>query len=155
MQQHLFQFVDQWDPAFQAVAVALISAVPFVESYVGSALGVLAGMPLWIAVPAAVVGNWLCMFILVMLADKLRGRYAKPYGEKSKSRERFERMFNKWGVPGVSLIGQTVLPSQVTSAAMVGAGASRQQVILWQSISIVLWGLVFGLLAMGGLAVFF
>lgn len=155
MQEHLFQFVSQWDSWVQVLAVSLVSAIPFVESYFGSAIGVVAGMPLWLAVPAAVVGNWISMFVLVLLADKTRGRFAKPYAEKSKKRERFERLFNRWGVPGVSLIGQTVLPSQVTSAAMVGAGASPRQVILWQSISIVIWGLVFGSLAMAGLAVLF
>ncbi|APF41179.1 small multi-drug export protein [Neomicrococcus aestuarii] len=155
MQEHLFQFVSQWDSWVQVLAVSLVSAIPFVESYFGSAIGVLAGMPLWLAVPAAVVGNWISMFVLVLLADKTRGRFAKPYAEKSKKRERFERLFNRWGVPGVSLIGQTVLPSQITSAAMVGAGASPRHVILWQSISIVIWGLVFGSLAMAGLAVLF
>ncbi|GAA2552355.1 membrane protein DedA with SNARE-associated domain [Neomicrococcus aestuarii] len=155
MQEHLFQFVSQWDSWVQVLAVSLVSAIPFVESYFGSAIGVVAGMPLWLAVPAAVVGNWISMFVLVLLADKTRGRFAKPYAEKSKKRERFERLFNRWGVPGVSLIGQTVLPSQITSAAMVGAGASPRQVILWQSISIVIWGLVFGSLAMAGLAVLF
>lgn len=155
MQEQLFQFVSQWDSWVQVLAVSLVSAIPFVESYFGSAIGVVAGMPLWLAVPAAVLGNWISMFVLVLLADKTRGRFAKPYAEKSKKRERFERLFNRWGVPGVSLIGQTVLPSQITSAAMVGAGASRHQVILWQSISIVIWGLVFGSLAMAGLAVLF
>lgn len=155
MQEHLFQFVSQWDSWVQVLAVSLVSAIPFVESYFGSAIGVVAGMPLWLAVPAAVVGNWISMFVLVLLAAKTRGRFAKPYSEKSKKRERFERLFNRWGVPGVSLIGQTVLPSQITSAAMVGAGASPRHVILWQSISIVIWGLVFGSLAMAGLAVLF
>ncbi|GAB2899916.1 small multi-drug export protein [Neomicrococcus lactis] len=155
MQEHLFQFVSQWDSWVQVLAVSLVSAIPFVESYFGSAIGVVAGMPLWLAVPAAVVGNWISMFVLVLLADKTRGRFAKPYAEKTKKRERFEGLFNRWGVPGVSLIGQTVLPSQITSAAMVGAGASPRQVILWQSISIVIWGLVFGSLAMAGLAVLF
>lgn len=155
MQEQLFQFVSQWDSWVQVLAVSLVSAIPFVESYFGSAIGVVAGMPLWLAVPAAVVGNWISMFVLVLLADKTRGRFAKPYAEKSKKRERFERLFNRWGVPGVSLIGQTVLPSQITSAAMVGAGASPRHVILWQSISIVIWGLVFGSLAMAGLAVLF
>lgn len=155
MQEQLFQFVSQWDSWVQVLAVSLISAIPFVESYFGSAIGVVAGIPLWLAVPAAVVGNWISMFVLVLLADKTRGRFAKPFAEKSKKRERFERLFNRWGVPGVSILGQTVLPSQITSAAMVGAGAPRQQVILWQSISIVLWGVAFGLLAMAGRSVLF
>ena len=53
-------------------------------------------------------------------------------------------------MPWVSLLGQTVLPSQITSAAMVGFGASQRQVIVWQIVSIVMWGVVFGALAAVG-----
>lgn len=57
------------------------------------------------------------------------------------------RAFDKYGVAGVSLLGQTILPSQVTSAALVSFGAPRNTVISWQIISIILWGVAFGVLA--------
>lgn len=41
---------------------------------------------------------------------------------------------------GVSLLGQTILPSQITATAMVSFGADRNAVILWQTLSILLWG---------------
>lgn len=53
----------------------------------------------------------------------------------------------------MSLLGQTILPSQLTSAAMVSFGANRNVVIVWQIISIVLWGTLFGVLATLGIAV--
>ena len=61
------------------------------------------------------------------------------------------RRVDQYGVAGVSLLGQAILPSQITSMLMVTAGASKQKVILWQSISIVLWGIAFGALASAGL----
>ncbi|MFC7788228.1 hypothetical protein ACU045_04510 [Microbacterium sp. MAHUQ-60] len=61
-------------------------------------------------------------------------------------------MFDRFGVPGVSLLGQTVLPSQITSGMMVSFGASRNAVIFWQVISIILWALLFALIGMGGVA---
>lgn len=54
---------------------------------------------------------------------------------------------------GVSLLGQTTLPSQITSAALVSFGANKQKVIVWQVISIVLWGTLLGILATLGLPV--
>ena len=53
-------------------------------------------------------------------------------------------------MPGVSLLGQTVLPSQITSMAMVSFGASRNAVAIWQVVSIIAWGVLFGGLALAG-----
>ena len=49
-------------------------------------------------------------------------------------------------------MGQTILPSQITSAAMVSFGAQKNAVILWQVISIIIWGTVFGVLASVGVS---
>jgi hypothetical protein len=59
-------------------------------------------------------------------------------------------MFDRYGIAGVSLLGQSVLPSQITSGMMVSFGASKQKVILWQVVSIILWGVAFGVLAVLG-----
>lgn len=140
---------------FQWFGVLLISAIPFVESYFGSAVGVLAGINPIVAVVAAVVGNIVSMLVFVLSSHGVRvkvseGRAPTPLSpRREKLRERFER----WGVPGVSLLGQLLLPSQITSAAMVSFGASKNAVILWQVISIILWGVVFGTLATLGVAV--
>lgn len=69
----------------------------------------------------------------------------------SARRLRLKRRFDRFGVPGVSLLGQTLLPSQITSAAMVGFGADTRTVVTWQTISIIVWGAVFGTLAAAGL----
>lgn len=62
------------------------------------------------------------------------------------------RAFDRFGVPGVSLLGQTILPSQITATALVSFGATRNTVIAWPSISIALWGILFGALAYVGIA---
>ncbi|MBG6084176.1 hypothetical protein [Zhihengliuella flava] len=140
-------------PALQSLVIALAGAIPFVESYTGSALGVVIGLPVAVAITAAVIGNWLCMFGLVTLGAGIQRKLAeKSRCEPSKGQQRFMRMFNRFGVPGVSLLGQWVLPSQITSMLLVGIGSNKRQVIIWQTISIILWGIGFGLLAMLGVS---
>lgn len=134
----------------QWLGVLVAGAIPFVESYFGSVIGVVAGLNPVIAITAAVVGNVASMLVAVLGADAVRGRVADPGRESSPRRQRLRERFDRWGVPGVSLLGQTLLPSQITSAAMVSFGASRNAVIGWQLVSIVLWGLVFGTLAAAG-----
>lgn len=136
-------------------AVLLISAIPFVESYFGSAIGIAIGLPAGVAVAAAVAGNVASMLGFVLSADRARSALrrrqdqteAEPAAPK---RVRLRRLFDRFGVPGVSLLGQTVLPSQITSATMVGFGARTRSVISWQIVSIVLWGVVFAALASAG-----
>lgn len=146
----LQEFTSSLPPLLQWLGVMAAGAIPFVESYFGSVIGVLAGLDPVVAVGAAVVGNVVSMLVLVLGAHGLRRRFAGDPREPSPKRQRLRRAFDKYGVAGVSLLGQTILPSQITATAMVSFGASRNAVILWQIISIVLWGVAFGALATMG-----
>ncbi|QIN29298.1 hypothetical protein [Brevibacterium luteolum] len=130
--------------------IILISALPFVESYFGSVIGIVAGVHPVVAIPAAILGNVLSMLALVYGAHKIRSRATAKKPADSPKKARLRKAFDRWGVPGVSLLGQTVLPSQITSMAMVSFGASRNAVARWQIVSIIAWGVLFGGLAMAG-----
>ncbi|MFU8946459.1 hypothetical protein ACLRGF_06965 [Mycetocola zhadangensis] len=151
----LRDFTSTLPDVLQWVGVIVAAAIPFVESYFGSVIGVLAGINPVVAILAAIVGNVVSMLIFVFSAHGVRskvrsGKEVKPESpRRAKLRERFDR----YGVAGVSLLGQTLLPSQITSAAMVSFGASKNAVILWQVISIIIWGTVFGVLAALGVSV--
>lgn len=156
----LQDFTTSLPPFLQWFGVMLVSAIPFVESYFGSVIGVLAGLDPVVAIIAAIVGNIVSMVVVVLSAHGVRTRVGAARASRtglpddepddevdSPRRRRLRAQFDRYGVPGVSLLGQTILPSQITSAAMVGFGASRNAVILWQVISIILWGVAFGVLA--------
>ncbi|MBB3664025.1 MULTISPECIES: small multi-drug export protein [Prauserella salsuginis group] len=138
------------------VGILALGAIPFVESYLGSVIGVLSGLSPFVAIPVAIGGNVVSMLAFVFGAHAVRGRVMAGREEapltprKQKLKERFDR----YGVAGVSLLGQMVLPSQITSALIVSFGASRNRVILWQVISIILWGVVCGILAVYGVNLF-
>ncbi|OLT40325.1 hypothetical protein BJF86_05640 [Serinicoccus sp. CNJ-927] len=132
----------------QWLGVMAAGAIPFVESYLGSVIGVVAGLNPVVAVLAAVVGNIVTMTLVVLSADSLRRRRGTEAPEQmSLRKQRLRRLFDRFGVPGVSLLGQTVLPSQITSGALVAFGANTRGVIVWQVVSIILWGVLFGVLA--------
>lgn len=147
-------FTESVHPFWQWTAVIIVSAIPFVESYGGAFIGVIAGVPIIVAIIAAVIGNWISMVFVVTLFQRLRARSGSDDKTLTPRKQRFKDRFDKYGVAAVSLLGQTVLPSQITSGAMVAWGASRSAVIFWQTISIILWGVAFGLLAMLGVNAF-
>lgn len=148
-------FVEGLPVVVQFLGIALISAIPFVESYFGSAIGVLAGVPLPLALSAAVIGNVTTMLLMVFGASAVRERAVanRTPIERTPRQDRIRRMLERWGVPIVSLAGQAVLPGQIVAGTMVSLGAKRYGVIGWQLLSILLWGALFATLAtMGTLA---
>ena len=157
MLDSLQDFTASLPEFLQWFGVFLIAAIPFVESYFGSAIGVLGGINPLLAVAAAVAGNVISMLIFVLAAHGVRSKatQGKAAKELTPRRAKLKERFDRYGVPGVSLLGQVFLPSQITSAAMVSFGAPKNQVILWQIISIIMWGAIFAVLATLGVSVLF
>lgn len=147
------QFVENTDPIWQWLVIMVASAIPFIESYFGAGLGVLAGVPPVVAIVAAIAGNSASMILLVTFGEKIRKWRKSDDKPLTKSKQRVKNLFNKYGIIGVSLLGQTLLPSQITSMAMVTFGAPKKKVIFWQIISIILWGTAFGLGAFYGISI--
>ena len=160
----------------QPLIVALAAMIPFVEGEVASVLGVWAGLHPIVAFLAAVAGNFASVLIVVLFGAKARAAIvawrarraeakaaagpsdpatdeppveAKP---ESKGRQRFRRFLVRFGVPGASILGPLALPTQVTSAMLVSTGVSKQWVLLWQGVAIVLWTALTTLVAAGILA---
>ena len=154
MIQTLQDFTASFPEVLQWIGVMLIAAIPFVESYFGSAIGVIVGVPPVIAIAAAIVGNALSMLIFVLSTHRVRSGVVAKKGAKELSprRARLKANFDRYGVAGVSLLGQVILPSQITSATMVSLGASKNSVIVWQLISITIWGVAFGVLTTLGVS---
>jgi len=150
----LYEFTSSLPAFLQWAGVMLISAIPLVESYFGSMIGVAIGINPVVAIAAAILGNVISMLFFVLSAHGVRSKVVsgKEERELSPRRQKLRKRFDRYGVPGVSMLGQMILPSQITSAAMVSFGAPKNTVILWQVISISMWGVVFGTLAWAGVA---
>ncbi|MFJ6455432.1 hypothetical protein [Paenarthrobacter sp. NPDC091669] len=154
MIESLQDFTSSLPPMLTWLGVVLIAAIPFVDSYFGAVVGVLTGLHPAVAIAAAVVGNVISLLIFVFAAHRVRTTVAanRPSKGVTPRRAKLRAAFDKFGVAGVSLIGPTILPSQITSVAMISFGASRNAVILWQIISIIVWGTAFGVLATLGVS---
>lgn len=147
-------WVEGLSPALQWLGIILISAIPFVESYSGALIAVIAGIHPAVAVFVASLGNMLSLILVVYIAHGVRSsvtkRTEKPVDEKKQARRaKIKRIFDRFGVPGVSILGPLALPSQITAPIMVSFGASRNAVMVWMLVSVILWGIGFGLLGWG------
>lgn len=159
---NLQQFVTALPEAIQFLGVFLIGLIPFVESHLGSVIGVAAGVPMPVAVLAAVAGNTVSVLGFVYAGSKMRAAFrrgrehegaaspeAADAARRGRRNERVRENMRRFGVPGASLIGPALLPSQFTSSALVGAGAHRGTVVIWTLVAVVLWGVLSGGVAAG------
>lgn len=141
----------------QPFIVALAGAVPFVEGEGAAVIGIVGGIHPIVAAIAAAVGNFVCVAIVVLVGAGVRsavtsGRVATAGGavaETSPRREKFQRAFVRYGVPGVSLLGPLLLPTQLTSAMLAGAGVAKGRILVWQAIAITMWTTIATLIVTG------
>jgi uncharacterized membrane protein len=63
---------------------------------------------------------------------------------KAARRAKFQRALDRYGVPGVSLLGPLLLPTQFTSTMLAAAGVAKTRVLFWQAIAILAWSILFG-----------
>ena len=137
--------VGQVPELLQPVIVAAAGAVPFVEGEGGAVVGVVGGLHPVVAGLAAAVGNLLCVTVVVLLGARARaavvGRSTRVAVAKppSKGRQKFDRWFVKFGVPGASLLGPLAIPTHFTAATLVASGVPKGRILLWQAIAIVVW----------------
>jgi len=138
-------------PLLRWVGVLIAAAIPFVEAEGGAILGIVAGMNPAVAIFAAVVGNAIALAAIVWLIAAARtGLTRGRAAETNPKHLRMRRVFDRYGVPGVSLLGPLLLPSHVTAAAMVGFGAPRVRVFVWGVAAVAMWAALFGTVAYFG-----
>ncbi|MGN6239392.1 MAG: hypothetical protein ACTHNI_06575 [Cellulosimicrobium cellulans] len=134
-------------PLLRWVGVLLAGAIPYVEAEGAAILGVVAGVNPVVAIVAAVVGNAIALALVVWLIGAARSGVTRGRAAaQSAKQQRMRKVFDRYGVPGVSLLGPLLLPSHVTAAAMVGFGAPRARVFTWGVVAVTAWAVVLGIL---------
>ncbi|HJX77514.1 small multidrug efflux protein [Glutamicibacter sp.] len=162
--------ISQVPEIVQPLVVALAGAVPFVEGEGAAAIGILGGINPLVAAIAAIIGNFICVALLVLLgsgahtalsnrkrAKNLVGAHgadrtdAQQLNEnieqvvteeserKANRRIKFQRAFDRYGVPGVSLLGPLLLPTHFTATMLAAIGINKTRILIWQAAAIISW----------------
>lgn len=172
---NLIQTIQEWvaqvPDLVQPLIVALAGAIPFVEGEGAVTIGIVGGINPVVAAIAAIVGNFLCVVVVVLVTAGARsavtsrtrprttasvgvggGSAAAPVvpaeggGRSSARRQKFQRAFDRFGVPGVSLLGPLLLPTQFTASMLAAAGVAKARILLWQGVAIIAWTTVFAVI---------
>ena len=170
--------VAQVPDLLQPVIVAAAGAIPFIEGEGAAAIGIIGGLSPVVAAVSGIVGNFICVTVLVLLTARTRSavvthrrgrRMAAAAAAGSTSSDaaslpdvdnrgsarkaKFQRAFERYGVPGVSLLGPLLLPTQFTATMLAGAGVGVGRILFWQGLAIVGWTTLLTLIVTGVLSV--
>jgi len=171
----LERLVGQVPEIVQPLIAAVAAAIPFVEGEGGVVIGIAGGINPFVAAIAAMAGNFISVAVLVLLGSgardavvnrrqaNVRARAGVPAGgyapeapsalpDESKGSDRrakFQRAYQRYGVPGVSLLGPLLLPTHFTATMLAASGVGKARILFWQALAIFLWTTATALIVTG------
>lgn len=146
--------------------VLLGGAIPWLEAIIVIPLGIVAGGPPVLVVLAGVTGNLLTLAVAAWFGERVRNwvrrrlaQQREARGEPSagspavqKRRQRIERIMNRWGMPGLAVLGPLGLGTQVSAVVAVAAGVGARVSFTWIAAGTLAWSAVAAVLAAYGVS---
>lgn len=129
------------------LAVFVAAAVPWLEVLFVVPAALLAGLGPVPTVVLAAAGNIVTLVPVVLLGERLRAwlrqRRARKRGveavEESGSSTRATRLMDRYGVPGLALLGPLVTGAHAAALVATGSGAAPRRTLAWMAAGVVLW----------------
>lgn len=102
----------------------------------------------------AFIGNTITLIPVIIGFERSRNWYEKRQEKTSKvpskRNERAKKIWNKYGLPGLALLGPILIGIHIAAFIGMSLGAKKAWAMLWMISSLALWTLVFGILTMLG-----
>lgn len=136
--------------------VFLGGAFPWLEAIIVIPAGILAGLAVVPVVLAGVAGNLLTVWLAAVYGERLRtwwlarrqaarhadgGEDREDVTRRARRRQRIERVMNRWGMPGLAILGPLGLGTQLSAVAAVAVGVGARSAFLWVGAGTVGWSL--------------
>ncbi|MCM3538341.1 small multi-drug export protein [Priestia endophytica] len=156
MVEEILYRIKEMELMYQFMMIFVIGFIPFLEAHVAVPLGVLLKLPFILTTFLGIGGNIISVLLLVLIVtlikDKLNqhDRYPSINRRFAKARH----YFDKYGVPGLALLGPIVGTNHISTLVSVAAGVRKENIVLWQVISISIWGIGSGLFLFYGIAAY-
>lgn len=140
--------------------VFLLAATPFFEMVAVIPLGKLYGLHLLPVTVLAFFGNLLTVLLVIVLMTQIKAwlekrRKAKGKEISSKRENRAKRIWQRYGIIGLSILGPIAIGSHLAVMMAMSFGGTKKQTGFYMTVSLVLWGIVTAVATHFGVALFF
>lgn len=147
--------MDLVDTLWGYILVFLLAAAPFFEAYGVIPLAMIAGLSPMPVIILGLTGNIATVLLVIIFINKIKEwRQKKKEGkEKAESKRglRARKLWKKYGLPGLAIIGPLLVGSHLTAVMCLTFGGSKKNTAYWMIGSIVLWSLTFAILVHFGI----
>ena len=123
------------------------------DVWVGIFTGVALGLHPILSGVISIASAAVTVMLVVAGGERLQGRIYRSR-RLAKRRERIERVWKRYGIPGVALQAPLLTGPLLATVLAIGLGAPPRPLLVWMLASIVLWGVVPTGAAALGLSVF-
>ncbi|WP_332693041.1 small multi-drug export protein [Halalkalibacter lacteus] len=141
------------------VLVFLLASVPFFEAVAIVPIAILAGLS---AIPVTIlgfVGNFLTVILVIIFVEKIKQWRRNRKGKQeegateseSKRTQRAQKIWNKYGMPGLTIIGPLIVGSHLTALMALSLGGTKRAVAYWLTGSLAFWCVLFAVLTHFGI----
>ncbi|WP_338472616.1 small multi-drug export protein [Niallia sp. XMNu-256] len=155
--------------------VFILAAIPLFELVAVIPLAVIGGLSPVLTAVLAFLGNALTVVLLIVYVDHvkkwMRKRKQKRMQgvlqdegmaeeadvegtEDSKKSKRARALFNKYGLPGLAIIGPFFVGSHISAFMGMSFGSKRRMVTIWMMTSLVLWTVIISVASSYGVTFF-
>lgn len=154
--QEILQAIQDTHIFYQFVAIFIIAFIPFFEVLPAIPIGALLNLPIIPTIIIGVIANFISVMLVVVFSSYVKSKFSKnKQGHFVNKRfEKAKKYFNKYGVPGISLLGPFFGISHIGAIVCILADADKKKLMLWQFASIVLWAVGMGVLVTFGVNIF-
>lgn len=140
--------------------IFLVAAIPFFEVLVVIPLGMAAGLNALTVTLVAFWGNMVTIYLLILFIDHIqtwRKRRRERQGKTSpqKRQARAEKIWKKYGLPGLALLSPILIGSHLGTVLAMGFGGTKQQITFWMTVSILAWSAIIGVASYYGIDFFY
>ncbi len=155
--------------------VFILAAIPLFELVAVIPLAVIGGLSPVLTAILAFLGNALTVVLLIVFVDHIKKWMSKrkqkrnqdeiqeePIAaeaetesmEESKKGKRAKKLFDKYGLPGLTIIGPFFVGSHISAFMGMSFGSKRKMVTRWMMTSLVLWTIIMGVASNYGVTFF-
>ncbi|WP_100404936.1 small multi-drug export protein [Bacillus solitudinis] len=138
------------------IVVFLLAATPFFEVVAIIPIGALAGLNTFLVVLIGLCGNIVTVILVIILMEKIkkwierRRDNKNDETKKDKRGARAEKIWRKYGLPGLAILGPILVGSHLAAFLSMTFGGQKKRVAIWMIGSLTVWATIAGILTFYG-----
>ncbi|UOQ48524.1 small multi-drug export protein [Gracilibacillus caseinilyticus] len=140
---------------WEYLLIFLGAAIPWFEIALVIPFGILSGLNPIIVIVTAFIGNMVTIIPLIIGFEKFKQWRAKRNNQNQAKREnKAKKLWNKYGLPGMIMLGPILIGSHIAAFIGMTLGAKKRATLVWSTVSIGAWSLIFGVVTALGFDLF-